>query len=66
MFVVGDVGMFVVDLCRSCCHDRAAHGEDGRCGESIEMLVDEAGGEMVIPCDCPGWPGRGVPPRGAF
>jgi hypothetical protein len=50
--------MRVVELCRSCGHEREAHGEDGRCGESIEMVVDEAGLEVSLPCDCPGWPGR--------
>jgi hypothetical protein len=50
--------MLVVELCRSCGHDRAAHPEDGRCAESFEMVVDEAGVEVSLPCDCPGWPGR--------
>lgn len=53
--------MHVVELCRSCGHDRAAHGEDGRCAESFELVVDEAGMEVSLPCDCPGWPGRSVP-----
>jgi hypothetical protein len=55
---LGGFAMRVVELCRSCGHEREAHGEDGRCGESIEMVVDEVGMEMSLPCDCPGWPGR--------
>jgi len=51
--------MQVVELCRSCRHERASHRqEDGRCTESIEALVDEVGVAVAILCDCPGWPGR--------
>ena len=51
--------MQIVELCRSCRHERASHRqEDGRCTESIEALVDEVGVAVAILCDCPGWPGR--------
>lgn len=52
-------GMEVVELCRSCRHERSTHREeDGRCVESIEMMLDDDGGiPVAIRCDCPGWPG---------
>jgi hypothetical protein len=51
--------MEIVELCRSCRHERASHRqEDGQCTESIEVLMDEVGVAVAILCDCPGWPGR--------
>jgi hypothetical protein len=51
--------MHVVELCRSCRHERSSHREeDGRCLESVEMLEGESGVDVAVPCDCPGWPGK--------
>jgi hypothetical protein len=56
--------MRVVELCRACHHERATHREeDGRCVESVEMMVDDDSGiPVAVRCDCPGWPGS-PPPR---
>jgi hypothetical protein len=50
--------MEVVEICRACGHDRAAHRlEDGRCSEPVEMMEDSYGNAVDVPCACPGWPG---------
>ncbi len=54
--------MHVVELCRSCRHERASHRqEDGRCMESVEMLEGDDGIDVAVLCACPGWArGNGV------